>query len=108
LANDFSNPLTTFLSAVTAATVSPVYRRDNKEPITIQGYVAGTGAVTAAFQIKGGNREDMVNVPLATITLSGTTSVSDGFLLTAPYKFIQIELSSISGTNAAATATAGT
>lgn len=68
---------------------------------TIQATVTGTGAVTATVVIDCSN--DGVNAcatPLGTISLSGTTSSSDGFTTDAPWKFIRARTTAISGTSA--------
>lgn len=68
---------------------------------TLQATVTGTGAVTATVVIDCSN--DGVNAcstPLGTISLSGTTSASDGFTTDAPWKFIRARTTAISGTGA--------
>lgn len=68
---------------------------------TIQATVTGTGAVTATVVIDCSN--DGVNAcatALGTISLSGTTSASDGFTTDAPWKFIRARTTAISGTGA--------
>ena len=68
---------------------------------TVQAIVTGTGAVTATVVIDCSN--DGVNAcstPLGTITLSGTTSSSDGFTTDAPWKFIRARTTAISGSGA--------
>lgn len=68
---------------------------------TFQGTVVGTGAVTATIVIDCSN--DGVNwcsTALGTITLSGTTSSSDGFTTQAPWKFVRARVTAISGTGA--------
>lgn len=70
---------------------------------TFQGNVTGTGAVTATIVIDCSN--DAVNwvaTPLGTITLSGTTSSSDGFTTTAPWKYVRARVTAITGTGATA------
>lgn len=84
---------------VGAGTGAWVYKDAPKT--TIQATVTGTGAVTATVVIDCSN--DGVNAcstPLGTITLSGTTSSSDGFTTDAPWKFIRARTTAISGTNA--------
>ena len=68
---------------------------------TFQAIVSGTGAVSATVDIEysndGVNALDTVG---GTITLSGTTSNTDGFTSTAPWKFVRANVTAISGTNA--------
>lgn len=68
---------------------------------TFQATVSGTGAVSATVTIEysndGVNALDTVG---GTITLSGTTSNTDGFTSTAPWKFVRANVTAISGTNA--------
>jgi hypothetical protein len=68
---------------------------------TFHGIVTGTGAVTATITIEYSN--DGVNVLSTvggTITLSGTTTSSDGFTSSAPWKFVRANVTAISGTGA--------
>lgn len=71
---------------------------------TFQASVTGTGAVTATVTIECSNDDTLVNwcsTVLGTITLSGTTSSSDGFTTTAPWKYVRAKVTAISGTGAA-------
>jgi len=70
---------------------------------TFQATIVGTGAVSGTIVIQGSN--DGTNwcaTPLGTITLSGTTSATDGFTSQAPWKYVRAVLSSLSGTGATA------
>jgi hypothetical protein len=68
---------------------------------TFQATVVGTGAVTATVVLDVSNDGVYwVSTVLGTITLSGTTSSSDGFTTTAPWKFVRARVTAISGTNA--------
>lgn len=68
--------------------------------------VSGTGAVTGTVLIKGTN--DGVNtVTLGTITLSGTTSHTDGFSGAYAYLGYIADLTAISGTSAVAKVSMG-
>lgn len=69
---------------------------------TFQAIVTGTGTVSATVIIDCSN--DSVNwcsTSLATITLSGTTSASDGFTTQAPWKYVRARVTAIAGTSAA-------
>jgi hypothetical protein len=73
---------------------------------TFQATVTGTGAVTATVLIQVSN--DGTNfLTLGTITLSGTTSASDGFASNAPWVHVRANVSAISGTSAAVTVVMG-
>ena len=68
---------------------------------TFQATVTGTGAVTATVIIDCSNDgTNWCSTPLGTITLSGTTSSSDGFTTQAPWKFVRARVTAISGTSA--------
>jgi hypothetical protein len=74
---------------------------------TFQATVTGTGAVAATVDIEATNQVDANGAPtnwcetsLGTITLSGTTSSTDGFTTTAPWKWVRAVVSNISGTGA--------
>ena len=71
---------------------------------TFQGVVTGTGAVGATIVIEASNDgATWVATPLGTITLSGTTSSSDGFTTSnAPWKYVRARVTAISGTGAVA------
>lgn len=73
---------------------------------TYQATVAGAGAVTATVVVEVSN--DGSNwLTLGTITLSGTTSASDGFAVGAGalWEFSRGNVTAISGTGAAVTLT---
>jgi len=87
------------LSAVTATGAGAANLSVNG-PQTYQATVAGTGAVTATVNIEVSN--DASNwVVLGTITLSGTTSATDGLAANAPWKNVRANVTAISGTSAA-------
>lgn len=73
---------------------------------TFQGIVTGTGAQTATIVIQASN-EDLTFagtnsnwVTLGTITLSGTTSATDGFATTAAWKYVRANVTALTGTGA--------
>ena len=96
---------TTMLNAV--QTASPTY----SNPITLRGplfsygvTVAGTGTVTATVVLQWCN--DGTNwKTFATFSMSGTTTVTDGDVYSAPYGLIRSGVTAISGTGAAVTDT---
>ncbi len=68
----------------------------------IQATVTGSGAVTATVDIEVSNDGvNAVDTVAGTITLSGTTSHSDGFITqNSPWKYVRANVTAISGTNA--------
>lgn len=71
-----------------------------RAPATFQATVSGTGTVTATVLIQVSN--DGTNwITLGTITLSGTTSATDGFASSAPWAYVRSNCTAISGTSAA-------
>lgn len=72
-----------------------------------QATVVGTGAVTATVTIEVSNDGVYtVETVAGTITLSGTTSNSDGFVMqNAPWKYVRANVTAISGTGATVTVT---
>jgi hypothetical protein len=73
---------------------------------TFQATVVGTGALTATVTIKGSN--DGVNfVTIGTITLSGTTSATDGFASSGMWAYHQAVSSGVTGTGAIVTVLMG-
>lgn len=73
---------------------------------TYQAIVSGTGAVTATIEIYVSN--DAVNwILMGTISLSGTTTATDGFTSEAPWKHTKAKLAEITGTGASVSAYMG-
>lgn len=71
-----------------------------------QATVTGTGAVTATVDIQGSN--DNVNwskTSLATLTLSDTTSDSDGVTVISPVKYVRAVVTNVTGTGASVVVT---
>lgn len=76
---------------------------------TFQVLLAGTGAISATVSFYVSN-DDTFNTtpasmqwcatPVATITVSGTTTASDGVTISAAWKYVQARVSAISGTGA--------
>lgn len=93
-------PETNYTSGVTSTGAQPWVYKDSPYS-TFQATVTGTGAVTASINIEVSN--DGVNAvatPMGTISLSGTTSASDGFTTAAPWKYVRANVTAISGTGA--------
>lgn len=70
---------------------------------TFQAYgTTSAGAGAAVILIQGSNVDVTANfITIGTIGLTlGTSSTSDGFTTTAPWKYVRAKVSSISGTNA--------
>ena len=68
---------------------------------TIQANVVGTGTVTATIVIDCSNDGVYAcSTPIGTVTLSGTTSASDGFTTNSPWKYVRYRITAISGTSA--------
>lgn len=98
-----AQPLETLLNAVTStATGDSVQSSLEKARRTFQATVSGTGAVSATVVVQVSN-DNSNFLDLGTITLSGTTSASDGFVSEAPWVFVRGKVTAISGTGAAAT-----
>lgn len=100
---------TVLLNAKTAAATSDAIESyEHSEDYTCQATVTGTGAVTATVIVEGSNESATGNfLTIATITLSGTTTASDGFVATSSWQFTRARLTAISGTGAAVTVTMG-
>jgi hypothetical protein len=94
-------------ATVGAATEAPTVGDEHVKPDqTFQATVVGSGAVAATVLIQFSN-DNVGWLTGATITLSGTTSASDGFASNASWKYKRANLTAISGTNAACTVTMG-
>ncbi|HUM37176.1 MAG TPA: hypothetical protein PLQ85_09925 [Anaerolineae bacterium] len=94
------------LAAVTA-TGAGAATADAGNPPSFTATVAGTGAVSATVQIRARNTASGQWVLLGTITLSGTTTASDGFAALTRYMEYQANVTAISGTGAAVTVSMG-
>ena len=71
--------------------------------------VSGTGAVGATVSVEVSNDGNTaISTPAAIITLNGTNSIADGFLFqNAKWRFVRLNVTTISGTNATVTGTLG-
>src|SRR4030043_175818 len=88
---------------LTTATGDKIYK--DSPSATFQAIVVGTGAVTATVVIDASNDGTYwCSTVLGTITLTGTTSSTDGFTTTAPWKYVRARVTAISGTGATVTA----
>tara|TARA_R110002126_G_scaffold141146_5_gene286057 strand:+ start:1615 stop:1977 length:363 start_codon:yes stop_codon:yes gene_type:complete len=80
---------------------------------TFQASVTGTGAVTATVVMQVSNEEATYLgttsnwITLGTITLSGTTTATDGFTTDAPWRYVRAGVTAISGTGATVTSNMG-
>ena len=85
-------------AATTTVTGSAV--QNQVKGCTVQANVSGTGSVSATVEIHVSN-DAFGWMTIGTITLSGTTSASDGFAVLAPWEFVRAKVTAISGTGAA-------
>jgi hypothetical protein len=83
------------------STVNGSWQFKDAPKTAIQATVSGTGAVSATVVIEASNDALFaVSTAIGTITLSGTTSSTDGFTTDAPWKYIRANVTAISGTSA--------
>ena len=74
---------------------------------SFQAIETGTGALTATVIIQASNDEATYKgtannwITIATISLSGNNSVTDGLTTVAPWKYVRAGVTAISGTSAA-------
>lgn len=91
-------------SATTVVASSPIYKESPYG--TFQAIVTGTGAVTATVSIQVSNETDTFNaaktnwITLGTISLSGTTTATDGFTTVCPWRYVRANVTAVSGTSA--------
>ena len=90
----------------TTATGSSAMVQQTTAQRTYQATVLGSGAQTATVIVEGSN-ENINFLTLGTITLSGTTTASDGFASEAAWVFVRARLTAISGTGATVTVVMG-
>ena len=101
--NLFSTP------ASTVSTSTPLYceTRDTVNDLkSFQAVVAGTGAVSAVVNIEVSNN-GVDWLVLSTLSLSGTTRATDGFVANGPWAQFRGNVTSISGTAATVQVIAG-
>lgn len=84
---------------------TPVYKESPYS--AFQAIVTGTsGSVGATVAIQVSNEEATGQgtksnwITIGTITLSGTTTATDGFTTICPWRFVRASVSGVSGTNA--------
>ncbi len=99
----------TLLNAVTTTGTGPIrYLASSPGDAnrTYQATVSGTGTVSATVVVQASD-DNVGWVTIGTITLSGTTTATDGFASTAPWIEVRGNVTAISGTGAAVTLTMG-
>lgn len=91
-------------SATATGASSPIYKESPYS--SFQAIINGTGTVGATIAIQVTNEDDTANgiksnwITMSTITLSGTTTATDGFTTIAPWRWVRCNVSAISGTGA--------
>jgi len=92
------------LSTTTVQASNGVYKESPYA--TFQGIVTGTGAVTATIAIQVSNEDATMAgtksnwITIGTISLSGTTTATDGFTSISPWKYVRANVTAVSGTGA--------
>lgn len=77
-----------------------------RESISVQATIAGTGALTATVLFQAQN-DDLAWITLNTFSLSGTTLATAGYIFLPAYRKYRAQLTAITGTGAAVTVTIG-
>jgi hypothetical protein len=91
-------------STTAVAASSSIYKESPYS--SFQAIVTGTGAVTAAIDIQVSNETDTFNavkanwITIGTISLSGTTTATDGFTTICPWRYVRANVTARSGTSA--------
>lgn len=96
----------TLISSLVTATGDPLCIPDFHPMRTYQATVVGTGAVTGTVVFEGSN-DKILYVTLGTVTLTGTTSATDGFASTAAWSHVRARVTAVTGTGALVTASVG-
>lgn len=85
----------------TATTATGSWMFKDAPNASYQATITGTGTVTATIILEVSNDGvNAVSTALGTITLTGTTTASDGLTTSAPWKYIRARVTAISGTDA--------
>ena len=93
-------------STITNQASSPIYKESPYS--SFQAIVTGTGAVTATVALQVSNEADTFNgvksnwITMGTITLSGTTTATDGFTTICPWRYVRANVTNVTGTGATA------
>lgn len=88
----------------TNANSSPIYKESPYS--AYQAIITGTGTVSATVTIQVANEDATFQgtnsnwITIGTISLSGTTTATDGFTTIAPWRYTRCVISSITGTGA--------
>jgi len=83
---------------------SPIYKESPYG--SFQGIITGTGTVSATINVQVTNEDATANgtnsnwITMGTITLSGTTTATDGFTTIAPWRWVRVNVTALSGTGA--------
>lgn len=96
-------------STITNQSSNPIYKESPWS--TFQAIITGTGAVSATVTIQAtnddatfqGTASNWVTTVLGTISLTGTTTATDGFAYVGPWKYVRATVASITGTGATVT-----
>lgn len=85
----------------TTTTLTGAWMFKDAPNASYQVVVSGTGTVTATVIFDVSNDGiNAVTTTLGTVTLSGTTTASDGFTTSAPWKYVRARVTAITGTGA--------
>lgn len=97
---DLAKQTKTILNTTATATGGAFY--PFRVPVGFQATQAGTGAQTSTTIIEGTNEPSNANswVTVGTITLSGTTTATDGFSTSAGFAAFRARCTAITGTSA--------
>jgi hypothetical protein len=93
-------------STTTNQASSPIYKESPYG--TFQAIVTGTGAVTATIAVQVSNEANTFNgikanwITMGTITLTGTTTATDGFTTICPWRYVRANVTNVTGTGATA------
>lgn len=104
-----SKRILTILPAATAASTGPgvsLLSEDTRN-IAYQATLTGTGAVTASIVVEVSNDNvGWISDSTSTLSLSGTTVASVGFVSSATWAYARARVTAITGTGAAVVVTA--
>ena len=91
-------------STTSTGASSPIFKESPYS--AFQAIVTGTGTVTGTINIDVTNEDATAQgtksnwITIGTITLSGTTTATDGFTTVAPWRYVRANVTAISGTGA--------
>jgi hypothetical protein len=86
-------------NATTVSSGDPVSLEQLQDSLSIQVILVGTGSITAVINTMG-SADGVYYFKIATTSMVGTTSATEGFTIKDPWQYLRADIIAISGTSA--------